>query len=78
MEEFESKRRETSMLTNRTNIKTAATVAIWQSSIGMPATATPAYCLRSLPTNPIVGGRVQRHGQNIESLRFSDRRQNQF
>jgi hypothetical protein len=64
------------MLTNRTNIKTDA--ATWQPSEGMRAMALSAYCLSSLPTNPIVGGRVQRHGQNIESLRFSDRRQNQL
>jgi hypothetical protein len=77
-ESLKARRRETSMLTNRTNIKRATATATWQPSMGMPVTASASYCLRSLPTNPIVGGRVQRHGQNIESLGFSDRRQNQF
>ena len=66
------------MLTNLTNIHGKAAVAAWQPAQGMPATAMSATCLRSLPTYTFVGGRVQRHGQNIESLGFSDSRQNQF
>jgi hypothetical protein len=66
------------MLTNRTKIHGKAAMAAWQPSLGTPATAMSATCLSSLPTYKIVGGRVQRHGQNIESLRFSDSRQNQF
>ncbi|HEX8144463.1 MAG TPA: hypothetical protein VF553_17985 [Pyrinomonadaceae bacterium] len=66
------------MLTNRTKIHGKAALAAWQPSMGTPTTATSAICLRSLPTLEIVGGRVQRHGQNPESLGFSDRRQNQI
>ena len=66
------------MLTNLTNIHGKAARAAWQPSQGMPTTAMSAKCLRSLPTYIIVGGRVQRHGQNLENLKFSDSRQNQF
>jgi hypothetical protein len=65
------------MLTNLTNMYGKAAMAAWQPSTGI-ATAMSATCLRSLPTYKVVGGRVQRHGQKIESLGFSDRRQNQF
>jgi hypothetical protein len=66
------------MLTNLTQIKTNAATAARRPFMGMRATALPAICLGSLPTYIFVGGRVQRHGQNNESQRFSDRRQNQF
>lgn len=66
------------MLTNLTNIHGDAAMAAWQPEQGASATAMSAICLRSLPTYQIDGGRVQRHGQKVESLRFSNRRQNQF
>jgi hypothetical protein len=66
------------MLTNLTNIHGKAARAAWQPTMGLSTTAMSAMCLRSLPTYTIVGGRVQRHGQNPENLKFSDSRQNQF
>jgi hypothetical protein len=52
--------------------------AAWQPSFGMPAATLLVGCTGSLPTYTFVGGFVQKHGQNIETLAVSIRRQNQI